>query len=109
MVGAPNATPFVKDAFHEYLVHGDYQTVNPARQGTKAAVLYTRTIAGGSAITLRLRLTKVMNNTDTLTASSSSFADFDAMFKIRQEEADEYYTALQPGHLDELRRSKTSL
>ncbi|HET8852747.1 MAG TPA: hypothetical protein VFN02_09490, partial [Ktedonobacteraceae bacterium] len=31
LFGAPNATPYVKDAFHEYLVHCNHQAINPAR------------------------------------------------------------------------------
>ena len=38
--GTANATPYVKDAFHEYVVHGRVDAVNPARTGTKAAALY---------------------------------------------------------------------
>ncbi len=104
LFGAPNATPYVKDAFHEYLVHGNHQAVNVARVGTKAAALYTRTISGGAAFTLRLRLTKVINHDDGFKISASPFADFDTIFKMRQVEADEYYTALQPGYLDEDQR-----
>ena len=102
LFGVPNATPYVKDAFNEYLVHGNHQAVNPARVGTKAAALYARTIAGGASCTLRLRLTRVTDRYDALT--SSPFADFDATFGTRQREADEYYAALQPDHLDEDQR-----
>jgi hypothetical protein len=105
LFGASNATPYVKDAFHEYLVHDNHQAVNPARTGTKAGALYARTIAAGASFTLRLRLTKVTNHGDDLkTALAFPFDDFDATFKMRQREADEYYTALQPVHLDEDQR-----
>src|SRR5262249_34999823 len=105
LFGVPNATPYVKDAFHEYLVHGNHRAVNPARMGTKAGALYKRIIAAGATFTLRLRLTKVTNQNNQLTDLASPFADFDAMFKMRQQEADEYYAALQPAHLDEDQRS----
>ena len=39
LFGAPNATPYVKDAFHEYLVQGNTLAVNPERVGTKACAL----------------------------------------------------------------------
>jgi hypothetical protein len=61
LYGAPNATPYVKDAFNEYVVRGNQQAVNPERRGTKAAAFYTRTIAAGEACCLRLRLSKVTN------------------------------------------------
>src|SRR5437868_13599386 len=51
LFGAPNATPYVKDAFHEYLVYGKHEAVNPERMGTKAAALYTRTIAPAARLT----------------------------------------------------------
>ena len=37
LYGSPNATPYVKDAFHDYVVAGRADRVNPARRGTKAA------------------------------------------------------------------------
>src|SRR6202022_2906192 len=61
LFGVPNATPYVKDAFNEYLIHGNHAAINPERTGTKSAALYTRTIASGAAITIRLRLTKETN------------------------------------------------
>src|SRR6266566_1545259 len=89
LFGVPNTTPYVKDAFHEYLVHGNHQAVNPARMGTKACALYTRTIAAGATFTLRLRLTKMTNQDGQLTGLVWPFADFDATFRMRQQEADE--------------------
>ena len=38
--GQPNATPYVKDAFHEYVIAGRGEAVNPAKVGTKAAAHY---------------------------------------------------------------------
>ncbi len=104
LFGAPNATPYVKDAFHEYLIQGNSHAVNPARIGTKACALYTRTIAAGASFTLRLRLTKVMRTDDNDTDFSRPFDAFESMFRSRMQEADEFFTALQPGHLDEDQR-----
>src|ERR1051326_4859189 len=42
LFGAPNANRYVKDAFHEFVVHGNKAAVNPAGAGTKAAALYRR-------------------------------------------------------------------
>ncbi len=104
LFGVPNATPFVKDAFHEYLVHGNSPAVNSARVGTKACVLYTRTIAAGASFTWRLRLTKETSPDDEGKNFAGPFADFDSMFRMRQREADEFYRALQPTQLDEDQR-----
>src|SRR5579883_1881548 len=102
LFSVPNSTPYVKDAFHEYLIHGRQEAVNPARTGTKAAALYTRTIAAMATVTLCLRLTRVQDGQ--FVAVSSPFADFDQVFDRRQQEADEYYAALQPAGLDEDQR-----
>jgi hypothetical protein len=48
--GEPNASPWVKDAFHRCVVSGDAGAANPARTGTKAAARYILDVpAGGSA------------------------------------------------------------
>src|SRR5467141_173 len=36
-----NRTPYVKDAFHEYVIRGYKDAVNPAKSGTKMAAHYT--------------------------------------------------------------------
>ena len=99
LYNVPNATPYVKDAFDEYLVHGNHTAVNPLCTGTRSAVLYTRTIAAGATASIRLRLTKAMHAPTGPVISP--FADFDALFELRRQEAGEYYTSLQPAHLDE--------
>ncbi len=55
--GAPNASPYVKDAFHEYVVQGRKDAVNPARLGTKGAARYRLSLAAGASARVRLRLT----------------------------------------------------
>ena len=40
LFGVENLAPYVKDAFHEYLIRGRQDAVNPAETGTKAAALY---------------------------------------------------------------------
>ena len=42
-----NQTPYVKDAFHEFLIHGRADAVNPAQLGTKAAALTNWTFLRG--------------------------------------------------------------
>ncbi len=43
--GFPNATPYVKDSFHDYLLHGAKEAVNPLQKGTKCAAHYCVKIA----------------------------------------------------------------
>ena len=45
--GPPTYSPYVKDAFHNYLVHGQTEAVNPEKTGTKAAALYRLEVAAG--------------------------------------------------------------
>ena len=54
----PNPSPFVKDAFHRYVVHGDTAAVNPAAHGTKAAAYYVLQVPAGESAVLRLRLSE---------------------------------------------------
>ncbi|MBI3880961.1 MAG: glucosidase [Verrucomicrobia bacterium] len=53
---APNANPFVKDAFHEFVIHGRADAVNAKGYGTKAAPLYVLTLKPGESQVIRLRL-----------------------------------------------------
>jgi len=103
LYGAPNPTLYAKDAFNDYLVHDRQEAVNPENKGTKAAALYTRTVAAGATISLRLRLIKLANIQEG--DADFPFADFDAIFAARKQEADEYYTLLQPASLDDDRRN----
>jgi len=85
LFGSPNARPYAKDAFHDYVVRGRHAAVNPNREGTKAAARYRRTVASGETIVLRLRLS-------TEVSGAAAFdPDFDALFARRIEEADAFY------------------
>jgi hypothetical protein len=42
-----NKTPYVKDAFHEYIVDGKKKAVNPAKTGTKFAAWFPFNESGG--------------------------------------------------------------
>src|SRR5215471_12490732 len=57
LFNAPNASPYVKDAFHRYLIHGE-SAVNPELQGSKAAINYKFNVPAGQEISFRLRLKK---------------------------------------------------
>ena len=83
-VDAPG--PF-KDAFHEFVLHGDRSALAGEAKGTKAAFHYLLTIPGGSSTQVRLRLTTA--------EGTDPFSDFDQVFVIRRREADEFYAELQ--------------
>jgi hypothetical protein len=87
---SPGPTPYVKDAFHNCVVGGQRNAVNPAATGTKAAAHYMRTIEAGETITIRLRLAALVDEHPL----ELPFADFDAQIAQRREEADEFYDAV---------------
>jgi hypothetical protein len=84
-------TPYVKDAFHEYLVHGQTDAVNPKQVGTKVAAHYKLEIAAGAEVVLRFRLSN-----QPLTVKSSLGKEFDDVFAARIRDADEFCTAHCP-------------
>jgi hypothetical protein len=47
LYGAENDPPYVKDAFHRYLVNGEKDAVNPSRTGTKSCGLVALELAPG--------------------------------------------------------------
>ena len=87
--GTPNATPYVKDAFHRYVVDGETDAVNPARTGTKAAAHYEVALDGGAEATIELRLCRPDAKRVKPTAVRTVFAD-------RLAEADEFYASITP-------------
>ncbi|MGD0907559.1 MAG: glucosidase [Candidatus Acidiferrales bacterium] len=88
-----NATPYVKDSFNDYLLHGAREAVNPAQKGTKSAAHYHVKIAPGASTTIRLRLT----NAEPRTGSANPFDDgFEKMFELRIAEADQFYARRFP-------------
>ena len=56
LFGSPNGSPYVKDAFHEFIVGGRHDAVNPHGEGTKAAALYVLDVDAGQEVTVWLRL-----------------------------------------------------
>ena len=92
--GTPSAGPYVKDAFHRFVIDGDNAAVNPAMQGTKAAARYTIDLAAGGSAELRLRFT---NEAPSPARGAPRFDDsFPATFDARMREADEFYAQVIP-------------
>ncbi|WNC59759.1 glucosidase [Thermosynechococcus sp. QS41] len=56
LFGQPNASPYVKDAFHRYLINGEQNAVNPDKVGTKVAAHYQVTVAAQGVEIIQLRL-----------------------------------------------------
>jgi hypothetical protein len=92
--GTSSASPYVKDAFHAYVVQGKPDAVNPARTGTKAAALYRLEVPAQGTAVLRLRLTD-----DAPGELADPFAGFDRTVEARHAEADAFYRAITPPSL----------
>src|SRR5262249_25299254 len=93
LFGGENATPYVKDAIHEYVVHGVRDAVSPFERGTKAASHHVLRLESGATHSIRLRLCDDPALIDDPAALRSVF---DAVFAQRRAEADEFYSVLAP-------------
>ena len=94
--GQPSASPYVKDAFHAYIISGEREAVNPARTGTKAAAHYACDVPGGGSTTIRLRLAA--------THIDHAFDGFEDIFHSRIADADEFYARIAPNSLTQDQR-----
>ena len=94
LFGAPNRTPYVKDAFHRFVINGELESVNPAEHGTKAAVHYFDFIPAGGSRTYRWRL----SNRDHRQPFGRGFEN---SLRRRIAETDEFYAAVQKDTLSE--------
>jgi hypothetical protein len=90
LYGCENHSPYVKDAFHEYIVRGDLTAVNPAQEGTKAAANYNLLVQPGGSVALRMRFT---NQAPSLGMLGDGF---ESTFRQRIAEADEFYALRLP-------------
>jgi Glycosyl hydrolase family 63 C-terminal domain len=118
-------TPFVKDAFHEYLIHKNQAAINPQQTGTKMAAYYPLTLGPGDSTTLKLRLTDmdplggISPDSHKMDVTSPGHAEpneevpatndfgtgFDHLFDLRQKEADDFYASRVPKDISEDARS----
>ena len=89
----PNPSPYVKDAFHNYVVSGKQEAVNPSGTGTKAAAHYCLEVPAGGSKVVRLRLSAK--------PAPDPFGPFEKIFAARLAEADEFYSRITPSSLSE--------
>jgi hypothetical protein len=83
-----NPSPWVKDAFHRYLVDGEQSAVNPAQRGSKFTAVYRQSAAPGETTSIELVLSDQV--------LSTPFADSTALFEKRHNEANQFYSGLLP-------------
>lgn len=99
LYGVDNPGPWVRDAFHDHVIDGRRDVVNPAGVGTRMAAHFDLDLEPGRPVVLRFRLSDVME------PGSGLEEGFEPLFARRRLEADEYYDALAPdGLADEERR-----
>ena len=98
LFGAANPSEYVKDAFHEYVIHGRTDAVNPAHTGTKAASHYKLEVPAHGEVTVRLRLTSGV-------APPPFDSSFERLFALRAREADQFYALRIPSELHDAERS----
>jgi len=109
--------PYTKDAFHEYVIHGNQQAVNPEQSGTKMAARYAFRLASGESAILKLRLTDLNplggldadapllgaplppgpSDRPPIVPPTNDFgAGYEQVFQQRMKEADEFYDSRIP-------------
>jgi Glycosyl hydrolase family 63 C-terminal domain len=79
-----------KDGFHEYIIRGNKDAVNPDHRGSKAAGLFRLNVPAGGQKTVRVRMRPA-------NSAGDPFADFDQIFVDRSREADEFYAGIHSG------------
>ncbi len=95
LFGGENPSPYVKDAFHAYVIDGAHDAVNPAATGTKAAAHYALMVPAGGSEVIHLRLRPLESD-----GSAPFGTAFASTFTHRQQEADAFYAARIPAALD---------
>ena len=90
LLGRPNNDPFVKDAFHDAIIHKkNISALRKKNSGTKFAPVYDYVIDGGESKTIYLRLCdKELNN--------AFEKNFENIFSLRKAEADDFYNSILP-------------
>jgi hypothetical protein len=91
--GQPNPSPYVKDAFHNYVISGNREAANPNKEGTKAAAHYRLEVPAGGSKVVRLRLSAK--------PPIKPFGAFEEVFAARLADADEFYNRITPSSLSE--------
>ena len=89
----PNRSPYVKDAFHNLVISGKQEAVNPAKIGTKAAAHYRLEVPAGGSKVVRLRLSAQ--------PAANAFSKFDEAVSARLADADEFYNRITPSSFNE--------
>ncbi len=88
LFGQPNETPYVKDAFHRYVVNGEVDAVNPEQTGTKGCAVIPMVLAAGETKEIQCCL-----------GPEKGFPaqkEWAKTLVMREEEADQFYASTAP-------------
>jgi hypothetical protein len=85
-------SPYVKDAFYEYLINKKQDVVNPKARGTKVGLHYHLNIKAKSSATIRLRLYRLFDK-DKI-PDKLDFKNIDEIFEKRINETEEFYSTV---------------
>jgi len=98
VTGKTNATPFVKDAFHNAIINKkNIALLRKRNYGTKFAPVYHYDIPAGESKTIYLRLSdKEMDN--------AFEPGFENIFSFRKTEADDFYNGIIPVNVSDDRK-----
>jgi hypothetical protein len=86
--GAKSNTPYVKDAFHRYVIHKE-KSVNPGKKGTKACFFY-------SDVEIPAKKSKVFHFRLCVKLMKNPLDAVEGIVALRKKEADEFYDSIQP-------------
>lgn len=98
LFGSPNPTPYVKDLFHDVVIHDDYSLMEGKEKGTKFSPLYARRIEAGQSTSVKMRLSNKVFHTNPLAAN------FDRVFTQRIHESDAYFRSISQTSDEEMFR-----
>ena len=93
--GANHDNPFVKDAFHDAVIHGtNRKKLHNRNFGTKFSPMYQLKIKGGETKTIYCRLTNQLEE-------RPFDLGFENIFNVRKQEANEFYNKILPSNISD--------
>jgi hypothetical protein len=94
LFGIPNATPFVKDAYHDAIIHNKNKLLlSTQKSGTKFAPVYEYLIEPGETKVLYFRISSPL-----LQYNPFGY-NFESLFTNSKAEADEFYDIILPKNI----------
>src|SRR5262249_10722188 len=91
LFGGQNASRYVKDGINDFVVQGRQDSINPAREGTKASAQFHLNLEPGESVTTTLRLSNLAPD-----QMRMPFRDAERIVADRKGEADAFYAAMTP-------------